>query len=43
MIRRRAGNWFRDGTLLPALTEGIDGGFVGAPTERAFEVDTQLP
>ena len=34
---------FRDGTLLPALTEGIDGGFVGAPTERAFEVDTQLP
>ncbi len=29
---------FRDGTLLPALAAGIDGGFTGPPMETAFEV-----
>ncbi|HET9422631.1 MAG TPA: hypothetical protein VFO49_15930 [Nocardioides sp.] len=34
---------FRDGTLLPALQAGIEGGFQGPPQETAFEVDTLLP
>jgi len=34
---------FRDGILMPALGQGIDGGFTGRPQEQAFEVDTRLP
>ena len=29
---------FRDGILGPALSKGVQGGFAGAPHERAFEV-----
>jgi hypothetical protein len=34
---------FRDGILLPALTEGVEGGFATPPQEMTFEVDTLLP
>jgi len=34
---------FRDETLLPALSAGVEGGFAGPPQETAFEVDTRLP
>ena len=30
---------FRDSTLLPALQQGIDGGFQSPPQEQSFEVD----
>jgi hypothetical protein len=33
---------FRDGTLMPAMTAGIPGGFAGPPEETAFDVDTQV-
>jgi len=33
---------FRDGTLLPRLQAGIDGGFAGPPKETAFEVHNQI-
>ena len=35
-----AASWekFRDGTLLPALAAGIEGGFTVPPVETAFEV-----
>jgi hypothetical protein len=29
---------FRDGTLLPTLSAGVDGGFTGLPQEMSFEV-----
>ena len=29
---------FRDGTLMPRLQEGIEGGFAGPPQETAFEI-----
>ena len=29
---------FRDGTLVPTLTAGVEGGLVGPPEETAFEV-----
>ena len=29
---------FRDGTLMPKLQAGIDGGFTGPPNETAFKV-----
>jgi hypothetical protein len=29
---------FRDGTLLPKLQAGVDGGFTGPPTETTIEV-----
>jgi hypothetical protein len=32
---------FRDGTLMPAMQAGIDGGLQGPPQEIAFEVKTQ--
>jgi hypothetical protein len=32
---------FRDGTLMPAMQAGIDGGLQGPPQEVAFEVKTQ--
>ncbi len=31
---------FRDGTLIPTMQAGIDGGFTAPPQETAFEVDT---
>ncbi len=33
---------FRDGTLMPRLQAGIDGGFAGPPQETSFEVHTQV-
>jgi hypothetical protein len=32
---------FRDGTLVPAMQAGIEGGFAALPAERAFEVHNQ--
>ena len=29
---------FRDGTLMPAMQAGIEGGFTAPPSERTFEV-----
>jgi hypothetical protein len=33
-------NWeaFRDGTLMPRMQQGIDGGFTSPPSETGFEV-----
>jgi hypothetical protein len=32
---------FRDGTLMPKMQAGIDGGFAAPPTETGFEVVNQ--
>ena len=32
---------FRDGTLVPAMQAGIEGGFTAPPSERTFEVQNQ--
>jgi hypothetical protein len=32
---------FRDGTLMPAMSAGIDGGFAAPPQETAFPVHNQ--
>ncbi len=34
---------FRDGTLVPRLQQGIDGGFTKAPEETAFEIHNLVP
>jgi hypothetical protein len=34
---------FRDGTLLPRMQAGIDGGFATPPKETAFEVYSEVP
>ena len=34
---------FRDGTLMPRMQAGIEGGFAGPPAETSFEVSTQIP
>jgi hypothetical protein len=38
-----AASWesFRDGTLLPALAAGVDGGFTVPPVETTFEIVTE--
>jgi hypothetical protein len=33
---------FRDGTLMPRLQAGIDGGFAAPPQETTFEVHNQV-
>jgi hypothetical protein len=33
---------FRDGTLIPRMTRGIEGGFSAPPQETAFEVRNQV-
>jgi hypothetical protein len=33
---------FRDGTLMPRMQAGIDGGFATPPEETAFEVHNQV-
>jgi hypothetical protein len=33
---------FRDGTLMPRMQAGIDGGFAAPPEETAFEVKHQV-
>ena len=33
---------FRDGTLMPRMQAGIDGGFAAPPEEKTFEVTSQL-
>ena len=33
---------FRDGTLMPRMQAGIDGGFAVAPQETTFEIETQV-
>lgn len=35
---RKSWEQFRDNTLLPALTKGVDGGFNSPPQETVFEV-----
>src|SRR6476659_4259709 len=34
---------FRDGTLLPRMQKGIEGGFASAPEESAIDLVTVLP
>jgi hypothetical protein len=34
---------FRDGTLMPSLAAGIEGGFTAPPEETTFEVHHQEP
>ena len=34
---------FRDGTLMPRLQEGIEGGLAGPPQETAFEIRNLQP
>lgn len=34
---------FRDGTLMPRMQAGIDGGFPTPPDETVFDVSTLLP
>jgi hypothetical protein len=34
---------FRDNTLMPALKEGVEGGFTAPPQEQAFEVYNLQP
>ena len=34
---------FRDGTLMPKMQAGIEGGFTSPPVETEFEVANQLP
>ena len=34
---------FRDGTLLPQLQQGIEGGFTSPPQETAFDVHSLQP
>ena len=33
---------FRDGTLMPRMSQGIEGGFTAPPQETAFEVQNQM-
>jgi hypothetical protein len=33
---------FRDGTLMPRMEAGIEGGFAAPPDEKTFEVKSQL-
>ncbi len=33
---------FRDGILMPRMTEGIPGGFTTPPQETDFEIDTEV-
>lgn len=33
---------FRDGTLMPRLKQGIEGGFAGPPEETAFEIHNEV-
>lgn len=33
---------FRDGVLMPLMTQGIDGGFTAPPQEATFSVHNQL-
>jgi hypothetical protein len=43
-IHESQASWekFRDGTLMPRMQQGIEGGFAGPPQETAFEVHNQL-
>ena len=34
---------FRDGTLMPQMQQGVEGGFTTPPTETGFEVYKQVP
>jgi len=34
---------FRDGVLMPKMSEGIEGGFTGPPQETTFDILYQLP
>jgi len=34
---------FRDGTLLPKLQEGVEGGFEGPPQETEVDISTLMP
>jgi hypothetical protein len=43
-IHESQADWesFRDGTLMPRLQQGVEGGFAGPPTETGFEVANEL-
>jgi len=39
---RESWEQFRDGTLMPRMTEGIAGGFGAPPEETEFEIDNEV-
>ena len=39
---RQSWEKFRDGTLMPRMQAGIDGGFTAPPRETSFEVKNQV-
>ena len=39
---RQSWEEFRDGTLMPRMTEGIAGGFGGPPEETEFEIANEV-
>ena len=39
---RQSWEEFRDGTLMPRMTEGIAGGFGAPPEETEFEIDNEV-
>ena len=42
-VSKESWEQFRDGTLMPRMQAGIDGGFTAPPEETAFEVKHQVP
>ena len=41
-VSKESWEQFRDGTLMPRMQAGIDGGFTGPPEETTFEVHNQV-
>jgi hypothetical protein len=41
-VSKESREQFRDGTLMPRMQAGIDGGFAAPPEETTFEVKSQV-
>jgi hypothetical protein len=41
-VSKESWEQFRDGTLMPRMQAGIDGGFAAPPEETTFEVKSQV-
>ncbi len=41
-VSKESWEQFRDGTLMPRMQAGIDGGFAAPPEETTFEVTSQV-
>ena len=42
-VSRESWEQFRDGTLMPRMQAGIEGGFTAPPEETTFEIGNQVP